>query len=228
MTFGVQFTNGSDTVVLDSEYARLSVLFSGRYTPNSDSGRGTTVVFPAAVTTQEPPLVFIKPDATGLAGLTLFRVTGSAGNWTGFYFYGQGIGSTPSTPNGEYFVGAFVAAPTAAFGMRSWDATGKLIYDSGTPAALFTRAFQTWTYERTDQDSQGIYRNWYKVIDGLPATNEFILANNFGMYMVTGNAAGRQVSLFWDFAANTLRAQTAQLSNPYVFWLSTIFAKKVV
>lgn len=228
MTFGVQFTNGSNTVVLDSEYARLSVLCSGRYTPNSDSGRGTTVVFPAPITTQEPPLVFIKPDATGLAGLTLFRATGSAGNWTGFYFYGQGIGSTASTPNGVYFAAAFAATPTAAFGMRIWDASGKLLYDPDTPSALFTRSFQTWTYERSDTDPQGSYRNWYKVIDGLPAANEFVLASNFSMYMVGGNASGRQVSLFWDFSANTLRAMTGALSNPYNFWLSTIFAKKVV
>lgn len=229
MSFGLEFTNNSNTVVLDSVYARLSILAVGRYTPNSDSGRGTTVAFPVTIATQEPPLIFIKPDVGGLAGLTLFRPLGSAGAWTGFYFYGQTYtGRTPAPPNGDYFAAAFGATATAHQGLRLWDAGSNTIYDNGTPSALFTRAFQTWTYERSDQDAQGIYRNWYKVFDGLPVTNEFILANNFGMFMVTGNGSGRQVSLFWDFDQNTLRAMTAQVSNPYNFWLSTIFAKQVV
>jgi hypothetical protein len=228
MSFGLEFTNGSNTVIIDSEIARLSVICSGRYTNNTDSGRATTVAFPFTITSTEPPLVFVKPDPNGIAGLYHFISIGSPGAWTGFYFYGQGlVGATVVPPNGEYFVGAFIASPVAQYGFRLWDATSKLIFDSGTPSAIFTRAAQTWTYERSVLDVQGLYWNFYKIFDGLPSLNEFVLVNSFGMKMVAGNASGREVSLFWDFTNNTLRAATVQLSNPFNFWLSAVFAKKV-
>lgn len=230
MTFGVQFVNASNVVTLDSEFARLSVLASGRYSANADKGRATAVTFPEVITTQEPPLVFIRPDPVGIAGLAYYQPLGSAGAWTGFYFYGQGGINAAATapPNGEYFAAAFAASPTASFGARMWDASGKLIFDSGTPSALFTRAYQTWNYEASVKDVQGYYWNYYKVFDGLPAPGEFTLINNFGMPLVSGGTMGRQLGLFWDYTANTLRATTTALSNPYNFWLSVIFAKKVV
>lgn len=230
MAFGVQFVNTSNVVTLDSEFARLSILASGRYAPNSDSGRGTIVTFPATITTQEPPLIFVRPDAAGIAGMALFRPIGSAGAWTGFYFYGQPAinAGASAAPNGKYFAAAFSAAPTANFGARIWDATGGLIFDTGTPSALFTRAFQTWSYVSSVRDVQGYYWNYYKIFDGLPAAGEFVLLNNFGMSMVSGGTVGRQLGLYWDFTANTLRATTTALNNPYNFWLSVIFAKKAV
>lgn len=230
MTFGVQFVNTGNVVTLDSEFARLSILANGRYAPNSDSGKGTTVTFPAVITTQEPPLIFIRPDASGIAGMALFRPIGGAGAWTGFYFYGQpaiNAGAT-AAPNGEYFAAAFASSPAAAFGARIWDGSGNLIFDSGTPAALFTRAYQTWTYVTSVQDGQGYYWNYYKLFDGLPAAGEFILLNNFGMPLVSGGTIGRQLGLYWDFTSNTLRATTNALNNPYNFWLSVFFAKKAV
>lgn len=230
MTFGVQFVNTSNVVTLDAEFARLSILTMGRYTANSDSGRATTVTFPVVIRTQEPPLIFVRPDESGIAGMALFRPIGSAGAWTGFYFYGQpAINSgAAAAPNGEYFAAAFAAAPTASFGARVWDATGKLIFDTGTPSALFTRAYQTWSYVGSVRDVQGYYWNYYKIFDGLPSPGEFILLNNFGMPMVSGGTLGRQLGLYWDFTANTLRATTTALSNPYNFWLSVIFAKKAL
>lgn len=228
MSFGLEFINGSNVVVLDSEIARLSVICSGRYSPNYDSGRATLVTFPVMIVSAEPPLIFVKPDASGVAGLYRALVLGSPGAWTGFYFYGQGMnGGAVVPPNGEYFAGAFKASPSAIFGLRLWDAGTNLIFDSGTPSAVFTRAFQTWTYDFSVLGPQGMYWNYYKIINGLPQPDEFVLINTFGMQMVSGQPAGRAVSLFWDFPGNVLRAATTQVNNPFNFWMPAVFAKKV-
>lgn len=227
MSFGMQFTNGSNQVTLDSEYARLSVLRTGRFVANGDSGLSSTTYFATPITSQEPPLVFARPDASGVAALTACAILGGAGNWTGFFVRTQSVKYTP--PNGEYFAAGFKATATASFGARMWDATGNLIFDSGTPSALFTRAFQNWTFEKSVYDSATTnYSNYYKILDALPAANEFLLINTFGMNMVAGNNPGRLLASIWDFPNNTLRALTTSTSNPTAFYLPALFAKKVV
>lgn len=223
MTFGLQFTNASNVVTIDSEYSRLCVIASGRYAPTEESGLGSTTYFPRVITSQEPPLVFVRPDTvSGSAGLCLMRLIGSAGNWTGFYV--RALDALTAQPNGSYFVAAFSAQAVAQFGMRLWDGSGKMLFDSGTACAVFTRAFQNWTYERTDQDPQGLYRNYYYVPFNFPQ-NEFMLINSFSMDMVTGGTRGRRLYCVWDFANSKLTARTVALSNPYAFWLPTLFAK---
>ena len=80
MSYGVTFTNNSDVVVLDSEFSRLVVLQSGTWANTTY----ISVVFPRPVTTQEPPLVFVRPDTSVTFSFCL--VSGAAGNWTGFTF----------------------------------------------------------------------------------------------------------------------------------------------
>lgn len=222
MTFGVQFTNTGNVVTLDSEFARLSVICSGRYAPTEESNLGSTTNFPVTITSQEPPLIFVRPDTTTLmSGLTQARVNGSAGAWTGFYVRAQN--ASTAQPNGKYFAAAFLAQPTAAFGMRLWNASGSLIFDSGTSAALFTRAFQNWTYDHTDTASPN-YFNYYTVAFNFPA-NEYMMINNFGMNMTAAGASGRLISSMWDFANGKLWALTVGNSNPYAFYLPALFAK---
>ena len=227
MSFGMQFTNGSNQVTLDSEYARLSVLRTGRFVANGDSGLSSTTYFATPITSQEPPLVFARPYASGMPALGRCAILGSAGNWTGFFVRTQSVKYTQ--PNGEYFAAAFQATPTASFGARMWDAAGKLIFDSGTPSALFTRAFQNWAFEKSVYDSTTTnYFNYYKTLEALPAANEFLLLNTFGMNMVAGNNPGRLIASIWDFPNNTLRAVTTSTSNPTAFYMPALFAKKAV
>ncbi|WP_025110068.1 hypothetical protein [Pseudomonas sp. H1h] len=226
MAYGLQFTNNSNVVTLDSEYARLSVIATGRFSPNADSGLGSLTTFPVAATSQEPPLVFVRPDTVGgIAGLCMMRLVGGPGNWTGFYVRAYNAITAP--PNGRYFVAAFLAQPVAQYGLAMWDGAGKLLFNSGTPAALFTRAFQNWTYVTTDNDPQGLYRNYYSVSFDFPE-NEFLLINSFGMRMVTGGTRGRQLYCWWDFPNRKLYAITVALDNPYAFWLPALFAKMAV
>ncbi len=62
MSFGFQSINDNAFVQIDSEAPRLCMLTRG-----SCSGVATaTATFPRAVTSQNPPLVFIRPHQTGL------------------------------------------------------------------------------------------------------------------------------------------------------------------
>jgi hypothetical protein len=226
MSYGLQFINSSNVVTLDSEFARLTVLSSGRYAPTQESGIGSVTSFPQTITSQEPPLVFVRPDtvAGGIAGLCLMRVVGSPGAWTGFYV--RGYNNDTLQPNGRWFAAAFMSKPTASFGMRMWDGAGSIIFDSGNPAAVFTRSFQNWAYVRTVVQAP-TYFNYYKVDFNFPE-NEFVLINNFGMNLVAGNGPGRQLYMLWNFADSTLYAVTASTSNPNAFYLPAIFAKMAV
>jgi len=63
MSYGVTFTNNSDVVTLDSEFSRLVVLDKGAW---SGSGSGVFVPFAKTITTDEPPLVFVRPSQSNL------------------------------------------------------------------------------------------------------------------------------------------------------------------
>lgn len=222
MSYGVSFTNNSNLVVLDSEFARLNVICKGRYAPTQESGLGSATYFPIVITSQEPPLVFCRPDTGGVGGLTAMQVIGTAGNWTGFYVRAYDVNT--NQPNGRYFAATFGAQPVAQYGMRLWDGSSKLLFDSGTPTALFTRAFQNWTYVRSESAGTTATRNFYTVPFDFPE-NEYLLINNFGMNMVTGSPAGRLVKTLWDFSNGTLYAVTSGFSNPFAFFLPAVFAK---
>lgn len=223
MTYGVQFTNNSNVVTLDSEFARLSVIASGRFQPTEESGLGSTTYFARPVTSQEPPLVFIRPDTVNaVAGLCRMRLIGSAGNWTGFYVRAYNVNT--AQPNGRYFVAAFAAQAVSGYGARMWDAAGKLIFDSGTASANFTRSFQNWTYVTSDLDQQGLTRIYYTVPFNFPE-NEYLLLNSFGMPMNAGSAIARELYCWWDFPNSKLYAITVAASNPIAFFLPAVFAK---
>lgn len=223
MSFGISFSNNQDVVVLDSEFSRLCVIASGRYVPNDENGLGSYTTFPIAVTSQEPPLVFVRPDTGGqAAGVTNMRLTGSPGNWTGFYIRAYNINT--AQPNGRYFVGAFGAQAVASFGMRLWDGTTKLLFDSGTASAGFTRSFINWTYVKSERSPTTSYVNYYTVPFNFPE-NEYLMINSFGMNLLSGDNVGRTIRTLWDFPAGTLWALTESFNNPFDFHLPAIFAK---
>lgn len=226
MSFGLQFTNNSNVVILDSEYARLCVLASGRYVPTEESGLGSTTNFPTPITTQEPPLVFCRPDtlASGWASITLARINGTPGNWTGFYVRAQSVNS--AQPNGRYFAAAFQARAAAQYGMRLWAADGSIIFDSGTPSAVFTRAFQNWTFVRSEALDIGT-SNVFTVPTSFPE-NEYLMINSFGMNMSSASPAGRILGNRWLFSTGELQATTTSSSNPVYFYLPALFAKLAV
>ena len=222
-SFGLQYTNNTNTVVIDSEFARLMVIASGRYAPTQEQGLGSVTTFARPITSQEPPLVFVRPDTiNGIAGLCRMRLLGAAGNWTGFYVRAYDVNAAGL--NGRYFVSAFGAQPVAQYGMRLWDGSSNLLFDSGTPNATFTRAFQNWNYVKYDTSEQGLTRIYYSVPFNFPE-NEYLLLNTFGMNMTSGSGIPRNLYCWWDFPNNTLYAITIAATNPIAFFLPAVFAK---
>lgn len=223
MSFGLEFTNDSNVVTVDSEFTRLVVLAKGTYQPTQESGLGSVTSFPATITSQEPPLVFVRPSgSSGIAGLCLMRVIGSPGAWTGFYV--RAYDENTLQPNGSYFACGFAATALANFGMRLWDGSSKLLFDSGTPYARFTRSFQNWTYVKSDNTSQGVPRNYYRVAFNFPV-GEYMLINSFSMPMLNDGIQSRSLYCWWDFSGGNLYALTVGLGNPFAFFLPAVFAK---
>lgn len=224
MTFGLQFTNPSGTVILDSQYARLCVICSGRYAPTQENNLGSVTSFPNVITTQEPPLIFIRPDNTTVsAGFGTCKVYGSPGSWTGFYIRAYG---SVYQPTGKYFAAAFRAQPLGSFGMRLFGADSSLLFDSATPAAQFTRAAQNWTFVKSVALSQNAYANYYSTPFTFDA-NEYQLMNTHGMDKISRAVTGRYIYSNWDFPNSILYTVAVGQANPYDFHMSSIFAKLV-
>ncbi|SCW88681.1 hypothetical protein [Pseudomonas sp. NFACC05-1] len=225
MSYGLEFTNDSNVVTVDSEFTRLVVLAKGTYHPTQESGLGSVTSFPRTITSQEPPLVFVRPaGSTGIAGLCLMRVIGSPGAWTGFYV--RAYNALTLQPNGSYFACGFSATALASYGMRLWDGSSKLLFDSGTPYARFTRAFQNWTYVKNDSTDQGQSRNYYRVAFNFPV-GEYMLINTFSMPMLAYEPYDRQLYCWWDFSGGNLYAIVIGPPgyNPIAFFLPAVFAK---
>lgn len=229
MTYGLQFMNNNNVVTLDSEVARMCVVASGTLRDNGSSDKNSTNMFPRAVTTQEPPLIFVRPSNPNngwAALLSNFAPVGSPGNWTGFNIVSTYVQSRVNFSNGDWFACQFGGQAVAKFGMRLWDGSGNVLFDSDSPAANFTRAAQTFSYVKTTQGPTGEYTNYYSTPFSFD-TGEFQMVNQFGMKLIDYGAstAGRRLASWWDWPANTLWATTQSFSNPYDFHIPALFAK---
>lgn len=208
MAYGMEFRNGSDVVTLDSEYSRLSILQKGRY-----SGGAT---FSPAITTQEPPLVFVRPDATST--FSYVTILGTPGNWTGFSFLVDGAGS--------FFVAAFQARAVASYGFRVWGPSANLLIDSGTPCAQFTRTITDWTYLGSSSTGQGTTKSSWTATSPLN-TGDYMLVNNIGMDV--GGASTRFCKLYctWDYQNNRIVPFVEGVANSIYLYISVTFAKPI-
>jgi hypothetical protein len=223
MSWGFEFKNNDDVVILDSEYARLSILSKGRFVPTQESGLGSVTNFERVITTQEPPLVFVKPDNVGIvAGLCRVLILGSPGNWTGFYV--RAYDANTAQPRGNYFAAAFSATPTAQWGGRLYDANESLIFDTGTPSAVFSRTSASWSYVTSGRDAQGQTMVYFSV-PFVFSSNEYMLINNFGMDVAGSSFRASAIYCWWDFPANRLWAITAGVTPQNTFYIPAVFAK---
>ncbi|PKH18869.1 hypothetical protein [Pseudomonas fluorescens] len=223
MSWGFEFKNNDDVVILDSEYARLSILSKGRFVPTQESGLGSATNFERVITTQEPPLVFVKPDNVGIvAGLCRVLILGSPGNWTGFYVRAYDVRT--AQPRGSYFAAAYVASPTALWGGRLYDQNESLIFDTGTPSAVFSRSLPSWNYVTSGRDSQGLTIVYFSV-PFVFSSDEYMLINNFGMDVAGSSRRAASIYCWWDFTGNRLWALTAGATPQNTFYIPAVFAK---
>lgn len=208
MGFGLEFKNTGDVVTLDSEFSRLVVLQKGRY-----SGGAT---FSPAITTDEPPLVFVRPDASCTFSYT--TILGSPGNWTGFSFNVDGVGN--------YFVAAFQARAVSEYGLRLWDGTPKLLLDIGTPCGQFTRTITSWTYLGSSNTGQGTTKSsWtaYSPVDG----GDYMLVNCIGMDVGGSSTAFAKLYCTWDYGGNRVVPYVIGVANSVYFYVPITFAKPI-
>ncbi len=173
MTYGFQSINDNSFVQIDSEAPRLCLLTKGIY-----SGVATaSATFSRSVTSQDPPIVFIRPTQGGAIQVPIsVWFTGGPGNWTGFAMNASKINETLS---GQYFVAAWASMGTSSYGMRLWGPAGDLVYDSGAPAVVVTYAAGNWTYLGTEQLSVG--RRYIWGINKSLGTGEYVSLNPFTM-----------------------------------------------
>lgn len=208
MSYGVRCINDSGYVQIDSETPRLCVLTKGSY-----SGSGVAnVAFPRAVTSADPPLVFIRPDAGAIQVPYSVLFTGGPGNWTGFSMKASRVNANLS---GLYFAAAWASMGTAQFGMRIWDPAGALVYDSGAPAVIVTFAAGSWTYIGSEDLTTG--RRWIWAISKALGPGEYVSINSFTMYCFSQSAGGL-CSLGVDYANSRILmysvATTAWTADP--------------
>jgi len=182
MNYGFQSINDNSFVQIDSEAPRLCVLTKGTY-----SGNGTASgAFARAVTSQDPPMVFIRPNQTGSIQVPIsVWFTGGPGNWTGFSMAASVVDGTLS---GSYFVAAWASMGTAAYGMRLWGPDGALVYDSGAPAVVVTFAAGNWTYLGMEQ--LGVSRRYIWGIGKSLGPGEYVSLNPFTMNCQSAGSGG--------------------------------------
>lgn len=225
-SYGLVFKAGDDKrIVIDSEYSRLVVMYKGRYVGTEDDGNSSSTFFPSPITTQEQPLVFIRPDsANGIIGMSNLEIFGSAGNWTGFRV--RIFNMYTIKPVGRWFVAGYVAQPLSTFGVRLRDASRKTIFDSGTPAAQFVRASNTWTYAGSGTTGQGVPITYFNSQFNLNE-DEYMLINNLCMQAVTiaSGVANRQIAAMWNYPSKILTLGMIAVQNAIVTGITVMVGR---
>lgn len=209
MSFGLAFVNNSDVVTLDSEFSRLVVLQSGRYTGGSS--------FSPVITTEEPPMVFVRPDSN----ITLQYVTilGTPGNWTGWNYIGGG--------SGNYFAAAFKSRAVAKFGLRLWDANSNLLFDNGTACAQFTNVVTSYTYAGSVPTGQpGQSRASFTAPATFP-NGDYMMINNIGMDVAGTSTRYAKLACTLNLAGNITMAITGVNNGTGGFFIPAVFAKPI-
>lgn len=195
MSYGFQSINDNSFVQIDAEAPRLCVLTKGSYS-GSTVATGT---FARAVTSVDPPMVFIRPNQTGVIQVPIsVWFTGGPGNWTGFSMRASVVDANLS---GLYFVAAWASMGTAAYGMRLWDGAGTLVYDSGAPAVIVTFAAGNWTYLGDEVLTVG--RRYIWTIAKALGVGEYISLNPFAMNC-HNNASGGGCAIGVDYAGGRI------------------------
>ncbi|ANF84825.1 hypothetical protein A7J50_1394 [Pseudomonas antarctica] len=211
MTYGLKFTNTSDVVTLDSEFSRLVILYSARYNAGA--------FFPYPITSDEPPLIFVRPDNT--ASFQYVRLIGTPGNWTGF------SNSHPANSPGTYFLAAYASKETETYGMRLWDGGSKLLFDSGTPCAQFTLVAANWTLLSLTNPSPGRYTYIFTTPVDF-RSGDYMMINNVAMD-IPGGDTWSKLTCGWDYQNSRMVISLQNIGDFRTngLFLTLLFAKPI-
>lgn len=191
MSYGLTVLNDSQYVQISSESPRLCKLYDGAYAGQSYFG----VTFPAPINTPEPPCIFIRPNNGATVLHMGIVITGSPGQWTGFYIR---LSNTNSVATGTWFAAVFRATISSSYGMKLWDAQGIEIYDTASPAVIVSSGSHNWVYAGRRQIGGG-NAYYYECPIAKPFTaNDHFMVNPFSRYLMTahiGNTIPMGVSM---------------------------------
>lgn len=186
MSYGLIVNNDSNYIQIDSEKPRLCALYSGTY--QATDSRLATIVFPSPITTVEPPCIFIqnspeRPDDI----YTEMLITGSSGNWTGFTLNTLNV---QNRPKGKWFASVFGSIGSASYGLRIWDDSSKIIYDSGAPPVIVTKASQTWQNpNRINMGSNAFAYVYNNTMVSDISSDEYFMINPFSRSALVSNVS---------------------------------------
>ena len=183
MTFGLKVINDSSYVQIDSDTPRLCALYSGTY--QASGSETATITFPQPITTVEPPCIFIRNSPSQAS--VYYRETklnGSAGNWTGFRVR---AGNVTQRPSGKWFVAVFASMSKATYGLRMWDSSGTIIYDSGATPVIFTKAGNTWSYGGGTSTGAAYIFYYNSGVRGDLLEDEYFMINPFSRGLLAPN-----------------------------------------
>ena len=202
MSYGLRVVNDNSYVQIDSDTPRLCSLYNGTYSAGS---RIAIVTFPAAITTPEPPCIFIRNSPTAPNDVyTQTILTGSPGNWTGFQVWANNINSRPT---GKWFAAVFATKASANYGMRIWGANGQLVFDSGATPVTVTRASNSWSYVSYGAQGPIGTATFYKcnISNGPLLEDEYFMINPFSRTMLApNNITSMDAGIRWVYGSNQL------------------------
>lgn len=156
MSYGFRSFNDQKFVQIDDTYPVLQYVESGVCQANVD------VWFSEAYSSDMPPWLFLR----GGSGGYLFGVKflGGPGAWTGFKLQGcsdiyhnhglagRGYGTW------DYMVGKWsVKKSSENFGIRLWNGSGDLTFDSGTRVINLQFQFSNWSYQYRHSENYYLY-----------------------------------------------------------------------
>ena len=226
-SYGLMFKNTADNrVIIDSERTRLSVICTGRYVNNS--GLFAITSFPFTIKSTLPPFVFIRPDAAaGQIGMSRAEVIGSAGAWTGFRI--RAYDNNSVRPNGQYFAAGFGAEVLSDYGIRLRDGARNVLFDTGTPTALFSNSNSAWTFAGSGTTPQGQSINYFSAPFTLP-DNEYVLINTMSMPVTRSLQQQSDLQFIWDYPNKRMLAAVIYIPgyNTASLGIATMTAKMVV
>ena len=202
MSYGLRVVNDNSYVQIDSDTPRLCSLYNGTYSAGS---RIAIVSFPAAITTPEPPCIFIRNSPTAPNDVyTQTILTGTLGNWTGFQIWANNI---YSRPNGKWFAAVFATKANGNYGMRIWGANGQLVFDSGATPVTVTRASNSWSYVSYGAQGPIGTATFYKcnIANGPLLEDEYFMINPFSRTMLApNNITSMDAGIRWMYGSNQL------------------------
>lgn len=214
MTYGLRVVNENSYIQIDSETPRLCAIHKGSYSSSSSS---TVVTFPSPITTQEPPCIFIRNDPSRNDDLyDRMYITGSAGNWTGFYLRANNVNMRPL---GKWFAAVFASKASSQYGLRLWDGAGGIIYDSGASPVIFTKASQDWAYfGKVSFPTLGSAYYYGSGLVAPIAADEYFLINQFSRGVVSTSGVWQDRGVRYNYNSQRLEMYivTNDPSGPWI------------